>query len=85
MTWEGKRLLLGLPDESWLADPRGPAVIATSRGYVKVELIGRLADDGFAFSKKGVPKQQPLRCRRNYFAPIAVKRLRAVILEEHDR
>ena len=85
VTWLGKRLLLGLPDEAWLAVGCGPAVIATRRGYRRVVLIGRLADGGHQRSKKGAAKNQPLRTEADYFKPIALKQVRAVILEEHDR
>jgi hypothetical protein len=85
VTWEGKRLLLGLPDAQWLADARGPAVIATRRGYRRVVLIGRQADGGHPRSKRGAAKHQPIRTTEDYFTPIAEKQIRAVILEEHDR
>ncbi len=85
ITWRNKRLLLGLPDDAWLALARGRAVIATRRGYRSVELAGRLADGGHLMSKRGVAKHQPIRIAGDYFRPISAAQVRAVILEEHDR
>jgi hypothetical protein len=84
-TWQGKRLLLGLPDDAWLALARGRAVIATRRGYRCVTLAGRLADGGHLTSKRGIEKHQPIRLEGDYFRPISGAQVRAVILEEHDR
>ena len=85
VAWEGKRLLLGFPDDTWLDRATGPAIIATRRGYRRVVLIGRIAEGGHLTSKRGVPKNQPLRTEEDYFTPIAPKLVRAVILDEEDR
>ena len=85
VTLRGKRFLLALPDEAWLATARGAAFIATRRGYRRVTLIGRLADGGHQRSKRGAAKNQPIRTAEDYFTPIAPKQVRAVILQEHDR
>lgn len=78
VTWKGRRLLIGSADEQWLERGVGPALIATRRGYKKVVLIGRVGDDGGT----GPPR---LRTDEDYFNPITDMRVRAVILEEHDR
>ena len=85
ITWQEKRLLVGPPDDAWLALARGRAVIATRRGYRIVELDGRLADDGCLTSKRGVPRYQPIRVAGEYRLRIRDAQVRAVILEEHDR
>lgn len=85
VTWEGRRLLLGLPDDAWLAAGEGPAIVATRRGYRKVVFSGRLADGGHLTSARGAPKSQPLRIADDYFRPIAPRLVRAVILEDHAR
>lgn len=85
VTWQGKRLLLGLPDEAWLARGVGLALVATRRGYRRVELVGRVDDGGHGTSKRGAPKHLPLRTEDDYFNPLSVKQVRAVILEEHER
>jgi|HubBroStandDraft_6_1064221.scaffolds.fasta_scaffold84961_3 hypothetical protein len=85
VTLQGKRLLLALPDDAWLARGEGPAVIATRRGYRRVVLVGRQADGGHQRSRRGEPKHQPFRTEDDYFTPIAPRQIRAVILEERDR
>lgn len=78
ITWDGRRLLIAEPTADWLAQGIGPAIIATRRGYRRVDLIGRVGDDGGT----GPPR---LRTEKDYFEPITDKRVRAVILEDHDR
>lgn len=63
----------------------GGVVRESRRGYCRVELVGRRSDEGFLRTKRGVEKHLPLRANHRYFEPIAPKRVRAVILEEHDR
>lgn len=78
IAWNGRRLLLATPTLEWLARGCGWAIIATRRGYRRVELIGRVGDDG------GLGPAR-LRTDEDYFSPITDKRVRAVILEDHDR
>ena len=42
ITWDGRRLLIAIPTADWLAQGIGPAIIATRRGYRRVDLIGRV-------------------------------------------
>jgi len=78
-------LLLALPDGKWLAQGVGLALIATRRGYRRVHLTGRMADNGGVnISKRGVIKARPFRTEDDYFEPITEKRIRAIILEEHE-
>lgn len=82
--WDGRRLLVRLPDAQWLARGEGGAIVATRRGYRRVVLAGRNADGGFLRSKRGAPKNQPFRAGGDHFNPINEKRIRAVIVEDHD-
>ena len=78
ITLNGRRLLIAEPTAAWLERGIGPAIVATRRGYRRVELIGRVCDDGGT----GPPR---LRTQADYFAPITDDRVRAIVLEEHER
>ena len=77
ITWGGRRLLIAAVTDAWLEQGEGTAIVATRRGYRKVELTGRRRETSFA--------EPRIRADHVLSRVVADKRVRAVVLEEHPR